>query len=166
MRILHDLRPDKHLIFTEGCQEGGSHIGSWPVAERYGESIIHDLNNGTEAWTDWNLVLDQTGGPNHVGNLCSAPILADVENDRIIYNPSYYYLAQFARYIRPGARRILCAATDDRVECTAFQNSGGEVVVVLMNRTDADRQVQIGMNGETQIVTSKAYSLATCIWRV
>ena len=26
---LHDAYPDKHLLFTEGCQEGGPHKGEW-----------------------------------------------------------------------------------------------------------------------------------------
>jgi hypothetical protein len=25
--------------------------------------MIHDFNNGTVGWTDWNILLDQNGGP-------------------------------------------------------------------------------------------------------
>ena len=65
---VHDEFPDKQLIFTEGCQEGGPHIGSWNLGERYATSIINDLNRWTVAWIDWNLILNEQGGPNHVGN--------------------------------------------------------------------------------------------------
>ena len=38
--------------------------------------MINDFNNGLSAWTDWNILLDETGGQ-HVGNFCFAPIIAD-----------------------------------------------------------------------------------------
>ncbi len=66
---VHKAFPDKKLLFTEGCQEGGVHLNSWAVGERYGHDIIGDLNNWTVGWTDWNMVLDERGGPNHVNNL-------------------------------------------------------------------------------------------------
>ena len=28
-------------------------------------------------WLDWNLILDTSGGPNHLKNLCDANIIAD-----------------------------------------------------------------------------------------
>src|ERR1700677_2177786 len=31
----HDAWPDKKLLFTEGCQEGGPHTGECPLGERY-----------------------------------------------------------------------------------------------------------------------------------
>ena len=77
VQLTHDAWPDKQLLFTEGCQEGGPHAGSWDLGERYAHNIINDLNRWTVGWIDWNLVLDETGGPNHVGNLCSAPLLID-----------------------------------------------------------------------------------------
>lgn len=40
--------------------------GAWANAERYGHDIIGNLNNYMTAWCDWNLVQDETGGPNHV----------------------------------------------------------------------------------------------------
>ena len=42
---VHDEFPDKHLIFTEGTQEGGAHIGSWDLGERYAKSVINDMNH-------------------------------------------------------------------------------------------------------------------------
>jgi glucosylceramidase len=36
VQLVHDAWPDKQLLFTEGCQEGGPHwaAGSWPSATR------------------------------------------------------------------------------------------------------------------------------------
>jgi glucosylceramidase len=131
----HNNFPTKHLVFTEGCQEGGPHIGDWGAAERYGHDIIGDLDNWTEGWVDWNMVLDQQGGPNHVGNYCSAPIIADTGNSNVTYNPSYYYLTHFSRYIRPDAVRIDAVSNNAGLEVTAFKNTDGKTVIVVMNRT-------------------------------
>jgi glucosylceramidase len=136
VQLVHEAYPDKRLIFTEGCQEGGPHIGSWDTGERYAHSIIQDLNRWTVAWVDWNLVLDETGGPNHAGNLCSAPVLVDTTASEILYQSSYYYIGHFCRFIRPGARRIGCATTLDALEATAFLNTDGAVAAVALNRSD------------------------------
>ena len=138
VQLVHDAWPDKKLLFTEGCQEGGPHHGSWALGERYARSIINDLNRWTVGWIDWNLLLDHSGGPNHVGNLCSAPMLATEDGTAVSLQSSYYYLGHFARFAKPGARRVLCAATREDLECTAFVNLDGSVVAVVLNRTDAD----------------------------
>jgi len=39
VQMLHDAWPEKHLLFTEGCQEGGPHTGEWAVGERYASSF-------------------------------------------------------------------------------------------------------------------------------
>lgn len=53
----------KPLICTEFC--GG--IGDDPqeLAERYGKEICEDLSHGDIAVCDWNLLLDENGGPFH-----------------------------------------------------------------------------------------------------
>jgi len=136
VQLTHDAWPEKHLLFTEGCQEGGPHTGSWALGERYARSMINDLNRWTVGWIDWNLLLDDTGGPNHVGNLCSAPILADTANDALLHQSSYFYIGHFARFVKPGAQRVLCAASRQDLEATAFVNPDGSTVAVVMNRTE------------------------------
>ena len=62
------------------------------------------------AWTDWNVLLDETGGPNHVGNFCFSPIHADTKNGKLIYTNAYYYIGHFSKFIKPGAKRIAASA--------------------------------------------------------
>ncbi len=161
VRLVHEAWPDKKLLFTEGCQEGGPHIGSWALGERYARSIIHDLNRWTVGWVDWNMVLDETGGPNHVGNYCSAPIIADTKNDRLIFQSSYYSIGHFSRFIRPGAARILCASTRDDLEVTGFQNPDGSVAVVVLNRTDEARTFELRLADRAGTATIPAHSIST-----
>ncbi|CAE7578715.1 GBA [Symbiodinium sp. CCMP2592] len=141
VRRVADLRPDKHLLFTEGCQELGerplaSVLGDWKIAERYAMNIIADMNSGCEGWIDWNLVLDQEGGPNHVGNNCVAPVICDTSKDAVLYQPAFWYLGHFSRYIRPGAQRLLCSTTRDALEVTAYKNVNGAIAVVVLNQSE------------------------------
>lgn len=130
--------PDKNLIFTEGCNESfdANKYQYWPNAERYGRSMINDFNQGTVAWTDWNLLLDETGGPNHVSNLCFAPIHADTRTGELIYTPSYYYIGHFSKFVRPGAKRVSTVASRSHLLSTSFLNEDGSMVTVVMNHTD------------------------------
>ncbi len=136
--LVHQAFPDKKLMFTEGCVESfdAGKYQYWANGERYGRSIIHDFNNGTVGWTDWNILLDETGGPNHVGNFCFAPIHADSKSDKLIFTPSYYYIGHFSKFIRPGAKRIISAPSRSQLLTTSFVNTDGKIVVVVMNQSD------------------------------
>ena len=161
VQLVHDAWPDKALLFTEGCQEGGPHHGSWDTGERYAHSIINDLNRWTCGWIDWNLLLDETGGPNHVGNLCSAPILAERSSGTLQHQSSYYYLGHFSRFIKPGAKRVLCASSKEALECTAFTNPDGSTVVVVMNRGLVEMPFELRIDGMHCMTELPARSIAT-----
>ncbi|CAJ1443969.1 unnamed protein product [Effrenium voratum] len=159
VRQLADLRPDKHILFTEGCQELGgrplsSVMGDWKLGERYSMNIIADVNAGCEGWIDWNLCLDEEGGPNHVGNTCVAPVICDTRTDKVLYQPSFWHLGHFSRYIRPGARRVLCSTTRDALEVTAFANPDGGLVVVVLNQSEESIGfwLKVRHSGETRAV--------------
>ena len=134
---VHDEFPDKQLIFTEGCQEGGPHIGSWDLGERYATSIINDLNRWTVAWIDWNLILNEQGGPNHVGNYCSAPIIVDTRSQDLLYQSSYYYIGHFSRFILPGDKIINSKNTNDAIDVLASINDQNIVSTVIQNKNDS-----------------------------
>lgn len=158
---VHDAWPDKQLLFTEGCQEGGPHLDSWNLGERYAHSMINDLNRWTVGWIDWNLVLNEQGGPNHVGNFCSAPILIDRENDALLRQSSYFYLGHFSCFIKPGARRVLCASSLQSLEATAFINADGTIATVVMNRTETSIQFALKIGETTMLAELPSRSIAT-----
>jgi glucosylceramidase len=137
VKLVHDAYPDKNLMFTEGCPESFNPgmYSYWGLGEAYGRSMINDFNNGTVGWTDWNVLLDETGGPNHVQNFCFAPVHADTKSGQLIYTNSFYYIGHFSKFIRPGAKRILSAASRSQLLTTAFINEDGKVVVIVMNQS-------------------------------
>ncbi len=163
VQLVHDAWPHKQLLFTEGCQEGGPHWGRWELAERYARSIINDLNRWTVGWIDWNLLLDEQGGPNHVGNFCSAPFLAVPGEDGLHPQSSYAAIGHFARFVRPGAERVLCAATREALECTAFANPDGSVAVVVLNRSEHDIAFSLAIDGVPHATDLPAHAVATYV---
>ena len=74
VRRVYEAFPDKNIFFTEGCAESfnSTRYNAWVLGEEYGRSMITDFNNGMVGFTDWNILLDETGGHNHVGNFCFA----------------------------------------------------------------------------------------------
>lgn len=164
---VHELFPDKHILFSEGCQEGGVQLGSWLTGERYGRNMIGDFNNWQEGWLDWNLILDETGGPNHVGNLCDAPVIADTKLQEIHYNSSYYYIGHFSKYIEPGAIRIGIeeeTAETQALQHVAFINEDGSVVLVIMNETDAELSFRAVLNQQVAACVMPAHSIVTLLF--
>jgi|GEM_PF-83273 glucosylceramidase len=147
----HNSFPSKHLLATEEAGQPAPGYGDWTLAESYGHDIIGDLNNWAEGWVDWNLVLDQNGLPRHDPNTgCAAAVITDFTNDSVHYNPMYYYIAQFSKYIRPGAVRISCVNAVPNLEATTFVNSDGRIVVVALNRTA--NPVSFKINQDSQII--------------
>ena len=139
LKNIKESFPSKNLLFTEGCAEGfnSEKLQFWPNAERYGNSIINDFNSGVVGWTDWNILLDERGGPNHVQNFCFAPIHADTKTGLLTFTPTYYYIGHFSKFIKPGALRISTTTSRTAIESTSFKNKDGKIITVVMNKTDA-----------------------------
>ena len=166
VRLVNQVFPDKHLIFTEGCVDSfdAKRIGEWKFGEQYGRSMIHDFNNGTVGWTDWNILLDETGGPNHVKNFCFAPVHADTRTGELTYLSSYYYIGHFSKFIKPGAKRIASSPSRSQLLSTAFLNRDGQAVAVVMNPTDKPATYWLWVHGDAAEVNSPPHSIQTLVF--
>ncbi len=129
--------PDKPILFTEGCWEGGKDLGVWAHGEAYVRQMLGDFRHGVSAFIDWNIVLDQRGGPNHVGNFCDAPVIVDTTTKEVRYSAAFYYLGHFSRHVPPGSRRVASGGGPAGLESIAFARPDGRLAVVVMNPTDA-----------------------------
>ena len=165
LRRVREKYEDKELIFTEGCVEYSRFDTDSQVAhaEMYAHAMIGDLLAGANGWIDWNLYLNEEGGPNHVKNYCGAPVMCDAGKDTIDVKLSYYYIGHFSRFIRPGARRILVSSYTSDLECCGFQNVDGSIVIVILNRTDEMIEYSLSVAGSTTALTQKAHSIMTFV---
>ncbi|TNE71276.1 glycosyl hydrolase [bacterium] len=166
LRNVYESYPDKKLLFTEGCVESFNpeRYQFWPNAERYGRSMINDFQNGTVGWTDWNILLDETGGPNHVGNFCFAPIHADTRTDELILTPTYYYIGHFSKFIRPDAKRVSTVSSRSALLSTGFLNADGTMATVVMNQTDNAITYKIYIELKAIELTIPAHAIQTIVY--
>jgi len=161
---VHDLFPDKQIIFSEGCIEGGPKPFIYETGERYSRNIIGDFSNWCEAFLDWNITLDEIGGPNHVGNYCDAPILSDTLKDELIFNSSYYHIGHFSKHVKKGAHRIKTIIDNDFVKQIAFKNLDGSIVLVILNESENDYVIGIKANKINKNIKSHKRSIMTVLF--
>lgn len=157
----------KELVFTEGCNPHwntgkDSLVGEWWTGEKYGRHIIADLNHWTTAWTDWNIILDEKGGPNHVNNHCDAPIIADTVNNILHYNSPYYYIGHISKYIKAGYKRIKHTLESEDIFATAWTGED-KIVIVLMNEKETEKSYEISLDNEKIYGILKANSIQTLV---
>lgn len=167
VKRVKETYPDKNLIFTEGCNERYDleriKNDDPKLAERYGKSMINDFNNGTVAWTDWNILLDETGGPNHVGNFCFSPVHGNTQTGELTFTSTYYYIGHFSKFIRPGAKRIVSVSSVNTLFTTGFKNEDGSIVIVVMNDSNKDIDYSLTMLSKTALIKTKPHSIQTIV---
>lgn len=139
LRQVHRLFPGKKLILSEHCVEyspnGPMHIKSQDLRrEKIAHEILGDLECGMTACFDWNLLLDEQGGPNYVDNFCHASYLYDTKNAVLSRQQIYDAYWHFAHFLKPDDVRILSSSFSAEVEATAFSRSSGEIILILHNR--------------------------------
>jgi glucosylceramidase len=163
---VHKTFPNKNLLFTEGCIEkfDAAKFQFWGNAERYGLNMINDFNNGTVGWTDWNILLDQNGGPNHVGNFCFAPIHADITKDELIYTPMYYYIGHFSKFIQPNAKRIQETVSDKILISTSFKNPDKTITTIVMNQSEKEIVYSLSIDAQNTTITIPAHAIQTIVY--
>jgi glucosylceramidase len=163
---VHQAYPNINLLLTEATVEkfNAERYQYWPNGERYGNAIINDFNAGAVGWTDWNILLDQNGGPNHVGNFCFSPIHADTKTGELIYTPSYYYLGHFSKFIRPAAERVSATASRSTLIVTSFMNRDNSLATVVMNQTDGAIAYSLFIGNQETNVNIPAHAIQTLVY--
>ncbi|MFO7448148.1 MAG: glycoside hydrolase family 30 protein [Ignavibacteriaceae bacterium] len=188
---VHEKFPDKHLMHTEGCVDAevpvwqddkwywSKEATDWgfdwapekdkplhPVYKpvfRYANDIIGGLNSWLTGWIDWNIVLDDKGGPNHAKNWAVAPVIVKPETNEVYYTPLFYILNHFSRYIRPGAFRIGVESSINDLMITACKNPDKSIAVEIFNPTEKSFEYAIQLEGKFIRFNITGNSLQTVI---
>jgi len=156
----HAVAPSKFILGTEACNCPPS-IGNWGYGENYGYDIIGDLNNWSVGWTDWNVLLNLQGGPNHVNNLCGAPVHADLRAQRLLFEAPYYYMGQISRYITPGSVILKTTVSANSLSAVSALTTDGITVVVVQNRNNNAETYTLQDGDKFASITAPAHSIQT-----
>ncbi|EET58136.1 O-Glycosyl hydrolase family 30 [Marvinbryantia formatexigens DSM 14469] len=153
--------PEKKLILSESCLEFGRHDREAQLenAGKLAHDMIGNLNHGMSGFYDWNILLDENGGPNHVDNFCDAPFLYHLEEGRLEERMCLKYYWHFAHFIRPGAVRLAVTRYTDALDFTAWRNADGRLVFVILNRSENARPCYLRVRGQVLEIEAEAQSI-------
>ncbi|XP_050327113.1 lysosomal acid glucosylceramidase-like isoform X1 [Bactrocera neohumeralis] len=142
--------PDKIMLVTESCigdkpwQSAVPILGSWKRGEKFARNFLQNLQHDFNGWIDWNIVLDEQGGPNYVSNFVDAPSIANMTSLNEFYKqPMFYTMGHFSKFIPEGSTRIAAERTNVNVDTVAFLRPDGSVVVVVFNSGYASVNVEV-----------------------
>jgi glucosylceramidase len=179
---LHERYPDIPLWMTEVCyayQAGTPKTMKLPRpdfedGDFWGNQIFSDLEAGAAAWIYWNMILDENGGPwavspvhgNPEDNIQHPLAIINRKNHEVIYTGAFYYLAHFAKFVRPGAVRVEVKGTNRTpVRCIAFQTADGQMIAQLINSWDKEAAARLDVQGQSLQLNLPAGSITTAMWK-
>ncbi len=163
LAYIRERFPDKKLILSEACIEYSKYGAEDYLAnaQKYAHDIIGNLNHGMTAFYDWNLLLDEVGGPNHVGNFCDAPYLYNIKEGKLLERNTLAYIRHFSHFIQPGATWLGTSRYTDKIDVTAFENEDGTIHAVLLNREKEKKDLVLRMEGAAAKLYLPAESIMT-----
>lgn len=146
----NDYMVDKIQIISESCigdkpwQQAKPLIGSWDRAEKYGRSYMSHIKDGFQGWIDWNIILDEEGGPNYVNNTVDAPVVANTTTYTEFYKqPMFYMIGHFSKLVPEGSVRIEAIPSNVNLDAVAFLRPDDKIAAVLFNSGRADLDIVI-----------------------
>jgi glucosylceramidase len=166
LQYLVEKYPEKDLLFSEGCvpQEEVTKANQNAHGDVYIHELINNFKYGTTAYIDWNLLLFNTGGPNHKDNTCEAPIQYIEETDSLRINLSYYYVKHFSHFVTSGAKVAYSSAFSSYIEQVAFVNLDGTKVLVAYNRSNQAEDFRVIDGKKEATVQLSAHEVVTLSW--
>lgn len=152
--------------------------GDWSFGEGYAHDILGDLNAGSIGWIDWNLLLDQDGGPNHADNPCDSALMADVRKSEVYRHPQFYFVGHFSKYLLPGSKHLRASISPERsytgeardygtcrgedgLQVTAARRPDGLMVAVVLNCGDDPIGFQLKHQGKAFVSTIPPHAIQT-----
>ncbi|MEP9382276.1 discoidin domain-containing protein [Nocardioides cheoyonin] len=171
---LHDAFPTKGIYFTE-CS--GSH-GATDTPEEYFRGTLtwhaRTITIGvTRNWArtvdDWNVALNDDGGP-HLGGCDTCTGMLDVHPDGTVSeNAEYYTIGHLSKFVDKGAVRLGSTSYgttgwNGQIMDVAFRNPDGTTALVVHNENDDPRSFAVAVGSDVFEYTLPGGALATFTW--
>lgn len=162
IRMIKERFPNKKLLLSEACIEFSKYSAEDNLAnaQKYAHDIIGNLNEGMNTFMDWNLVLDEVGGPNHVKNFCDAPYLFHTGEKKLMERELQSYIKHFSHFIESGAVRIGVSRYTTDLEVTAFRKEQ-KIIFIILNRTNKSIPAYIRIHNICAKIEVQPHSIAS-----
>jgi glucosylceramidase len=155
---IHQEYPAYPIMQTES--ECGNGENNWKSAEYTWSLINHYLNNGASSYMYWNMILDSTGISTW-GWKQNMLISVNKRTGEVSYNPEYYLMKHLSHSVLPGAYRLKTSGGKDHL---AFVNSNGEIVLMIVNTEEKEKEMSIEVKGKCVSMKVKGKSINTLVW--
>lgn len=173
-KVVKETFPNIELHFTEGGPRLTDHYDTdWC---KWGLMMIKALKSGYSSFTGWNLMLDETGGPN-VGpflGTCGGLVTRDSRSGELSYSGQYKAFSHITPYITSSSEIYPISVSESynlnmssypkyprEIEGVLIDNQDGKKVVVLVNPNDNAYQTQIEIDGKLWYTELYADSICT-----
>lgn len=162
MSKFHEAHPDEHMYWTEGGPDytAPDYLTDWV---KWGQTFTAVIQNWCQSITGWNLALDEKGRPNIGPFSCGGLVTIHSQTREVTRSGQYWAFAHFSRSVRRGARRIESAGKILGVDHVAFENPGGQRVLVLTNSGSA-KTASVKQGDKNAAVNLAADSVTTLLW--
>ncbi|MBQ5927239.1 MAG: hypothetical protein IIX01_04890 [Clostridia bacterium] len=176
-KILAQAFPNLELHFTEGGPRLYDHYDSdwckWSIM------IARALKTGYRSFTGWNLLLNETGGPNVGPWFCGGLVTANRVTGNLDYSGQYKAFSHIAPYLKKNAKIYALSESEEhgnggmfgyphsqkkKVQGLAIVNPDGKTVLVLINPNEDKAQTQVCWKGENWYVELLSDSVSTIIF--
>ncbi|MFD2825004.1 glycoside hydrolase family 30 beta sandwich domain-containing protein [Leeuwenhoekiella polynyae] len=160
---VHDEHPDKNLYFTEqwvGAPGDFAKELSWHTKNL----IIGAPRNWSKTVLEWNLAADKNQDPHTDRGGCDRCLGAvTISGDTVQREPAYYIIGQASKFVKPGSVRIASTMTDE-IPNVAYKTPDGEIVVILQNTTEKDKEIQVEINEANLLVKLDSGDIGTLVF--
>jgi len=82
----------------------------------------------------------------------------------VSYTGTYWYLAHFSKFVRPGAVRVETTGKTKGVRVMTFQTPEGGYVAEVLNSLNESTDVNLESKAKTLHLTLPARSITTATW--
>ena len=165
--------PELKMHFTEGGPRlYDNYATDWC---KWSIMMSKVLNLSYRSFTGWNLMLDETGGPNVGPFFCGGLITRNSVTGALSYSGQYKAFRQVARFMDAGAAVEDLSIVDRPngmstypkgnapLQASAWKNPDGSVVYLLVNPDAEKKQIEIEENGQTFYVEALPNSVSTVV---
>ncbi|MCY6957646.1 glycoside hydrolase family 30 protein [Clostridium brassicae] len=151
--------PEMRIMQTES--ECGDGLNEWEQAEYIFTLMWYYFRHGAERYAYWNMVLLE-GGISTWGWTQNSLATINEKTGELTLQPEFYLMKHFSHFVKPGAKIVKTTGCWTS-NATAFENPNGQMVVVLLNSQNRDREFTCNYKNDVFSTIVKAHTINTFV---
>lgn len=175
-RALQEAYPGLKLHFTEGGPRlYDNYATDWC---KWSIMMSKVLNQNYGSFTGWNLMLDETGGPNVGPFFCGGLVTRNSVSGELSYSGQYKAFRHIAKFMEKGATVYETALSENtsgmfaypkslpNPQISALRNPDGTLLYLIVNPSPEKSQIELSEGGRTWYVECLPNSVSTVVFEV